>query len=172
MDEAFEAEALAHLDLVYSVARRMVPSPSDAQDLVQETYVRALSGWRRQRPDDVAAWLVTICRNTARDGWRRAAARPIEVFDHPAVHAEVADDDTAARALSNMDGELVHRALWKLPEATREAITMVDLAGLTHAEAAGVLEVPVGTMLARVHRGRKALAALIREEVGEYETRS
>ena len=172
MDEAFEAEALAHLDMVYSVARRMVPSSADAEDLVQETYIKALSGWRKQRPDDVSAWLVTICRNTARDRWRRAAARPVEVFDEIALNNEAAPHDTAQLAISNLDSAMVHRALWQLPEATREAITMVDLAGMTHAEAAGILGQPIGTVLSRVHRGRKALANLIRQEVGEHGARA
>lgn len=164
-DEAFEAEALAHLDLVFSIARRLVSTQAEAEDLVQETYVKALSGWRRKRPDNVQAWLATICRNAAKDGWRRQAARPQEVWDETHLSEMTSSHDTASQAIANLDAAAVHRALWQLPEATREAIALVDLGGMTHEEASKVLDVPRGTVLSRVHRGRKALAELIREEV-------
>ena len=167
-DEAFEVEALAHLDMLYSVARRLVRTQGEAEDLVQETYTRALSGWRRKPPENVAAWLATICRNIARDSWRRQAVRPQEVWEGEHLSEMISPHDTEASALANLDAEAVHRALWELPEATRQAITMVDLGGMTHEEASRALGVPRGTVLSRVHRGRKALAELIREEVKDH----
>lgn len=171
-DEEFERVAMANVDLVYALARRLVPTAADAEDLVQETFLRALTGWRRTPPDDAAAWLATICRNAAKDSYRRRQARPVEVSREAELAAMPATQDTAAQALANLDAREVHDALWQLPTATREAITLVDLCGLTAAAAADVLGVPRGTVLSRVHRGHKALAALIRREVSVDGARS
>lgn len=151
-----------HLDRLHNLARGLTGSAQDAEDLLQETCLLALRGWRRQRPDSPGAWLATVCLNASRSTHRRRAARPREVaadtwlLDRPDEHA-----DTADQALAGVDGQRVHDALDQLPAAQREAITLMDLSGYTAAQVAQIAGAPRGTVLARVHRGRKALAALL-----------
>jgi RNA polymerase sigma-70 factor (ECF subfamily) len=163
-DEEFLRAVGEHLDLVYNLARRLARSRPQTEDLVQETYLRALQGWRRRPPEDVRAWLATICLNIARAGWRRDAARPAEVLDPDAGAAAASAHDTAAEAMSGAVREQVHRALWQLPAPQREAITLMDLCGFTAAEVATMTGAPRGTILARVHRGRQRLAILLQRQ--------
>jgi RNA polymerase sigma-70 factor (ECF subfamily) len=162
-DEAFLQAATEHLDMLYNLARRMTSSRHEAEDLVQETYVRALRGWRRRPPDQVRPWLAAICLNTARSAYRYRGARPTEVLE-PQPGVDVASPlDTAAAAIARIDGDAVHHALGQLPAAQREAIILMDLCGFTAAQVAGLTGVPRGTILARVHRGHKRLARLLEE---------
>lgn len=160
-DDEFLQAVGEHLDLVYNLARRLARSRPQAEDLVQETYLRALRGWRRRPPDDVRAWLATICLNVARAGWRREQSRPAEVLDPDAGTTAVSGHDTAAEAVTAAVRDQVHRALWQLPAAQREAITLMDLCGFTAAEVATMTGTPRSTILARVHRGHKRLATLL-----------
>ena len=153
---------IAHLDRLHNLARGLTSTRQDADDLVQETCLLALVGWRRQRPRDAAAWLTTVCLNASRSAHRRRAARPVECQADPWL-ARQADPsaDTASRALASVDGEQVRAALALLPAPQREAITLMDLSGFTAAETARITGAPRGTVLARVHRGRKALASML-----------
>ena len=150
------------IDLVHNLARRLVRSPGDAEDLVQETLARAWVAWSRGfRPESLRPWLSTICLNLARDRARRVA-RHREVswpddFD-PAGVADVEDE-----AILRVQRALVERALWTLPETQRVAIVLMDICGLTAAETATVTGAPRGTVLARVHRGRKALTDAVHD---------
>ena len=162
---------LRHLDLLHNLARSLTRSREAAEDLVQETCVRALPAWRRQLPDRPDAWLATTCLNAARDAARRRAARPVVVADDGHLLHRPADDDTAEQAVASVRAARVRAAVWQLPTAQREAVALVDLAGLTHQEAADVLGVPRGTVLSRVHRGRIALARQLEEEVAHDRTR-
>ncbi len=166
-DERFLRATLPQLDMVHNLARRLMRSREDAEDLVQETYLHALRGWRRHEPADVRAWLATVCLNVARSAFRARAARPVEWLDREVGHDRLSSSDTAGEALARLDAAAVHRALHRLPAAQREAITLMGLCGFTAAETAQVLGVPRGTVLARVHRGHKALAALVGGEVRE-----
>jgi RNA polymerase sigma-70 factor, ECF subfamily len=160
-DDDFLHAALDHLDMLYNLARRLTSSRHEAEDLVQETYVRALRGWRRHPPERVGPWLATICLNTARSAYRHRDARPTEVLD-PQPGVDVASPlDTAASAMSHVVGDLVHQAMWQLPAPQREAIAMMDLCGFTASQVADMTGVPRGTILARVHRGHKRLAQLL-----------
>ncbi len=150
---------------------RLAPSPEAAEDLIQDTYLRALQGWRRRTPERTAAWLATICLNAWRSEHRRRSTRPVEMPDEGQVARVMAAADTADEALARVDAGLVHDALWRLPVPQREAVTLMDLCGFTASEVAGITRVPRGTVLARVHRGRKALAGLIGQRVGDGETR-
>jgi RNA polymerase sigma-70 factor (ECF subfamily) len=163
-DEEFLRAVGEHLDLVYNLARRLTRSRQHAEDLVQETYLRALRGWRHQPPQDVRAWLATICLNIARAGWRRDSTRPPEVLHPWAGTAQTSEHDTAAEALSGLLRDQVHQALWQLPAAQREAIVLMDLCGFTAAEVATMTGAPRGTILARVHRGHKRLAAVLQRQ--------
>lgn len=159
-ENRFLEETLGHADLVYALARRLVPRGEDAADLVQETYLRAYAAWGRRRPDDVAAWLATICLNAGRDDLRRRGRRPTVLLgtNTPEQRAET---DTAEEAIGRATAATVHAALQSLPDAQRVAITLMDLCGFAAAEVARITGSPRGTVLARVHRGRKLLASLL-----------
>ena len=162
----FLRATLPALDLVHNLARRLVPGRADAEDLVQETYLRAWQAWTAGRPPRrVEPWLATICLNLSRDRARRAATRlevAVEALD------DLADaTDVEAQAIAHSRRAQVERALWALPEPQRVAVTLMDLGGFTAAEAAELLGRPRGSVLAWVHRGRKTLARLVREQEGD-----
>lgn len=163
-DEEFLEVFSTHLDRIFILARGLSSCSQDAEDLVQETCLLALRGWRRRPPQDPAAWFATICLNAARSRHRRRAARPVEVDFEAWLGAVPAAQDTALTALASLDAERVHAGLARLPDPQRQAITLMDLAGFTATEVATVLGCPRGTVLARVHRGRKALAAVLVEQ--------
>ena len=163
-DEEFLRLTLPALDLVHNLARRFARQRGDAEDLVQETYLRAWAAWSSgRRPRRVEPWLATICLNAGRDQARRAAIR----LEAPsAAFADLPDGvDVEGEAIGRVQLGLVERALWALPAEQRVAIALMDLGGLTAAEVAKVTGSPRGTVLARVHRGRKTLARLVVEEV-------
>jgi RNA polymerase sigma-70 factor (ECF subfamily) len=154
---------LAHLPAVYNLARRMARDEGRADDLVQETYLRAFRAFDSYRGGSMRAWLVAICLNAARSEARRLRRRPEEVLDaDPQVSAGTQDVCEAAVASCERDG--IVRALRRLPEPQRTALVLMDVAGLTATEAAEVMACPRGTVLARVHRGRRRLAALLERE--------
>jgi len=161
--EDFLEATLRHADLVHALARRLAPHPQDAADLVQETYLRAYAGWQRRRPDDTGAWLATICLNVGRDERRRHARRTAALVYGPVLDL-AASADTAETALARIDSARIAALLWTLPEAQRIAITLMDLCGFTAAQVARITGAPRGTVLARVHRGRKALARSLSDD--------
>lgn len=164
-DDRFLQATLPAADIVHNLARRLTRSRADAEDLVQETYTRAWAAWSAgRRPDRVTPWLATICLNLVRDGHRRAVNRAEtttweESYDRPG------QIDVAAEALGRVTRSHVETALRRLPEEQRIAITLMDLCGFTAAETAKITSAPRGTVLARVHRGRKKLAQALRQEV-------
>ena len=170
--EEFLHATLGAMDLVYNLARRFSDRVEDTEDLVQETYLAAFRAWRdHRRPRRVEPWIATICLNLGRSRYRTKEHRPIEVQieDRDFRAPEVAEPELAAEA--TMDREALHQAMWRLPEEQRVAITLVDLAGLSTAEAARAMGTPKGTVLSRLHRGRRGLAALLWVEVRGVEER-
>ena len=131
-DEDFLRATMPAFDLVHGVARQCTRREADAEDLVQDTYLAAYRAWRRERrPERVEPWLATICLNLARSRHRVLVRRPREVgLGHaPGLDADPPTrvaDDPELRALANLDGESVHRALWRLEDGQRLAITLVD----------------------------------------------
>jgi RNA polymerase sigma-70 factor (ECF subfamily) len=167
LHEDFLAETLPSLDLVYNLARRMTQRPEDVEDLVQETYLHAFGAWAQgRRPRKVEPWIATICLNAGRSWLRRAASRYEEPEDLDRFEDALASDDVEDEALGRLRQEAVHRALWRLSEGQRIAIALMDLDGLTAAQVSRVTGWPRGTVLSRVHRGRKRLAELIDRKVG------
>ena len=163
--EEFLSSTMGAMDLVYNIARRMVPRAEDAQDLVQETYLAAFAAWvKGRKPDRVERWLATICLNLARSRYRRDARRPQEV---PMELARgVADpSDPEREALASLDAAALRRAMWALEEGQRVALALVDIAGLSTSEAAQAMGTPRGTVLSRLHRGRRSLARLLGDQV-------
>jgi RNA polymerase sigma-70 factor, ECF subfamily len=162
-DDEFLRATLPALDLVHNLARRFTMARADAEDLVQDTYLRAWQAWTAgTRPRRAEPWLATICLNLGRDRLRRASLRSevtVESAQEPA-----ADLDVAAAAIGRVERARIERALWGLTEEQRIAIVLMDIVGFTAAEVATITGSPRGTVLARVHRGRKALARLVGEE--------
>ena len=153
--EEFLEAVLRESDALCALARRLTGSRAQAEDLVQETYLHAYRAWARRRPADVRAWRLNLARSQA----RRRAAHPETLSPDPPVAP--GGGDVAEDALGALTAALVRRALATLSEEQRVAVTLVDLCGFTSAEAAGILGCPRGTVLSRVHRGRKALARLL-----------
>lgn len=163
--DGFLAATLPASDLVYNLARRLMRSEEQVEDLVQETYAKAFEAWvAGKKPRKVEPWLATICLNAGRSVWRKASTRrevPTEIL--PSAPDE--DTDVEKDAVQRVRKELVHEALWQLPEEQRIAITLMDLDGFTAAEVARMTGTPRGTVLTRVHRGRKKLARMVEREV-------
>jgi RNA polymerase sigma-70 factor (ECF subfamily) len=168
---AFLEATLPHLDVVYQVARRAAGDGQDPEDLVQETYLRAYAAFGSWRGGSTRAWLAAICLNAARSQARRRRRRPREVpLGVPLDALPVARpgrgqyaDDVADVVIAGLDAQAVSRCLALLPEPQRVCIVLVDVAGYTARETAEVLGCPRGTVLARVHRGRRRLAQLLAE---------
>src|SRR6516165_357214 len=165
---AFLDTTIPYLDVVWQVARHAAGEGQDPEDLVQETYLRAYAGFDSYRGGNTRAWLAAICLNVARSQARRRRRRPWEASG-PALLDVVpwsggeGAADVADVVIAGLDAEEVSRCLALLPEPQRKCIVLVDVAGYTAREAAEVLGCPRGTVLARVHRGRRRLARLLAE---------
>ena len=156
-DERFETEALPHLRALYGTAYRMTRNAHDAEDLVQETFLRAYRGFDRfEAGTNIRAWLFTILHRARTDAFRRAGRSPrtVEMVDDgPPVPAP-------QEALAS-GAEDIERALLALPEVFRVAVVLRDVEDLSYDEIAGVLDIPIGTVMSRIHRGRALLRAAL-----------
>lgn len=160
----FEEEALGLSDQVYRVARRLVSSREEAEDLVQETYARAFRNWRSFTPGtNLRAWLFRILTNLNIDRGRRQQrtpdTQPIEegdyfLYNRLEAAGDQPDDDKVVERLSQ-DG--VVQALANVPHDFRDVIVLVDIGEFSYRDAAQILDVPVGTVMSRLHRGRRIL---------------
>jgi RNA polymerase sigma-70 factor, ECF subfamily len=170
----FLEATLPHLDVVYQIARQTAVDGQDPEDLVQETYLRAYASFGSFRGGNPRAWLAAICLNVARSEARRRRRRPREVPEpalldvlpqsRPSGGEGAADvADVADVVIASLDAAQVSRCLARLPEPQRLCIVLVDVAGYTARETAEALGCPRGTVLARVHRGRRRLARLLAE---------
>ncbi len=168
---AFLDATLPYLDVVYQVARHATGDGQDPEDLVQETYLRAYAAFGSYRGENTRAWLAAICLNVARSEARRRRRRPWEVPARslldalPVARADGGEGaaDVADVVIAGLDARAVSRCLALLPEPQRVCIVLMDVAGYTARETADVLGCPRGTVLARVHRGRRRLAGLLAE---------
>ncbi|TMK74046.1 MAG: sigma-70 family RNA polymerase sigma factor [Actinobacteria bacterium] len=148
----FEEDALALSDQVYRVARHLVGSREEAEDLVQETYARAFRSWRSFTPGtNLRAWLLRILTNLNIDRGRRVQRQPDD---------GVPDEERVVQRLSQND---VVSALSEVPHDFRDVIVLVDIGDFTYADAAQILDVPVGTVMSRLHRGRRILKKAMAE---------
>ncbi len=167
---AFEAEMLVHLDDVYRYAMSLSRDVTEAEDLVQDTFLQALRHQEQFTPGTNArAWLFTICRNLfLRGRERRGREEPTEGEALEALAADAApaappDADGGFLAAPELD-DVIRRELDRLPEEYREVVMLSDLQDLSYAEIAGVLGVPVGTVKSRLFRGRR----LLQQSLVEY----
>ena len=162
--EAFAAEALGFLEPLYATALRLTRNRADAEDLVQDTFVKAFRfGDRFERGTNLKAWLYTILHNTWRNRRRDASRDAVEVDSERVDQAATgpgapAAFDTPEQILmrATLDSEL-QAALDDLPEAFREAVWLRDVEEFTYAEIAEMLGVPLGTVMSRISRGRRLL---------------
>ncbi len=169
----FEEEALALADQVYRVARRLVSTREEAEDLVQETYARAFRSWQSFTPGtNLRAWLFRILTNLNVDRARRRQrapdTQPLEESDYylanklaSAAGEEVLEQDQVVERLSQ--DSVVH-ALSAIPPQFRDVVVLVDIGDFSYADAAQILDIPVGTVMSRLHRGRRALKHHLAEE--------
>jgi len=162
----FEREALPHVNALYSAALRLARNPDDAQDLLQETMLRAYRFFGQYTAGtNCRAWLLTILYNNFRNGFRTAAreqlaARP-EDFDHELDNLTFRDDpardNPEALLLDSVMDHEVRQALESIPGDFRAALIMVDIEELDYTEVARVLAIPIGTVKSRISRGRQLM---------------
>jgi RNA polymerase sigma-70 factor, ECF subfamily len=160
--QEFESEALVHLDTLYNVALRLCGNASDAEDLVQDTVTKAYRAWNKyERGTNCRAWLVTIMRNTFINQFRRESRRPSSVqFDSVediSVFESVQERDPEGSFFHSIVDDRVKQAIQDLPEEFRIPVVLSDVEGLSYAEIAEILDLPVGTVKSRLFRGRRRL---------------
>ena len=171
---AFENEALSHLDRLYSAALRMTRNSADAEDLVQETYVKALRGRDSFKPGtNMKAWLYRILTNTYINSYRKAVRSPQmsgddEVTDWQLARAASHDSQglrsAEMEALENTPDAAVAAAMAGLAENYRLAVYLSDVEGFSYKEIAAIMDTPIGTVMSRLNRGRSQL----RKALAEY----
>jgi RNA polymerase sigma-70 factor, ECF subfamily len=172
----FEEEALSLSDQVYGVARRLVGSREEAEDLVQETYARAFRSWRSFQPGtNLRAWLFRILTNLNIDRGRKVQRtpdmQPLEESDYflynkleESTTAGTPDERRVVERLSQNDAVT---ALADLPHDFRDVVLLVDLADFTYSDAAQILDIPIGTVMSRLHRGRRMLKRTLADSAVE-----
>src|SRR5215204_7730750 len=161
-DAEFARAALSHIDSLYGTALRLTRRAADAEDLVQDTYLKAFrSAHQFERGTNLKAWLFTILHNTFRNMRRHDGRNPVDVDSDAVERApnEGPADQSPEQILSRqtLDADL-QAALDALPDAFRQAVWLRDVEELTYAEMAQVLDVPIGTVMSRISRGRRALS--------------
>ena len=150
----FEELFLPHLDAAYNLARWIVERDQDAQDVVQEAYVRALKGFKGFRGTNARAWLLTIVRNTAYN-WSRKQPSNIIPFDE-AIHVAPIEEPVAEADLEERKRQL-YEALSRLSVDFREVLLLYEIEGWSYKQIASALNVPVGTIMSRLSRARRRL---------------
>jgi RNA polymerase sigma-70 factor, ECF subfamily len=163
---SFDDEALPHLDALYRVALRLTMDPTQAEDLVQDTMLKAYRSWRQYRPGTNAkGWLLTILRNTFINDYRRRKLEPIamdlEAAEPHAISREMAESDPEGAFFSQIVDEKVLEAIDALPTEFREVLVLSDMEGMSYADIAEALHVPVGTVKSRLFRARRQLQAAL-----------
>ncbi|HEY6679201.1 MAG TPA: sigma-70 family RNA polymerase sigma factor [Actinomycetota bacterium] len=174
--ERFEREVLPLLPNLYSAALRMTRNPADAEDLVQETYLRAYRGFSGfEEGTNLRAWMYRILTNTFINSYRKKQREPVTVqeddldewylFDK--LGESGVEPSAEAEVIRSMPDEDVQKALEALPEGFRLAVLLADVEGFSYKEIAEILGIPIGTVMSRLHRGRRALEKALWERVRE-----
>ncbi len=169
----FEATAVPHMDTLYDAALRLTGQPAAAQDLTQETMLRALRSFATFKPGtNCKAWLLRIQYNLFCTQYRKDRRLPLvwlDATDEPSIEPASFEPGPEEQAVRQIDRENVRRAIARLPQEFRTAVTLVDIHGLSCAEAAEVMGVPRGTILSRLHRARRRLEGLLTPELGRVQ---
>jgi RNA polymerase sigma-70 factor (ECF subfamily) len=163
----FEEEALELSDQVYRVARRLVGSREEADDLVQQTYERAFRSWRQFTPGtNMRAWLLRILTNLNIDRGRRQQRTPqttsideaADYFLYNRLEASSPDGNADEdRVMERLSQDSIVEALSDVPHDFRDVVVLVDIGEFSYADAAQILDIPIGTVMSRLHRGRRVL---------------
>ena len=174
----FEEEALSLSDQVYGVARRLVGSREEAEDLVQETYARAFRSWRSFQPGtNLRAWLFRILTNLNIDRGRKVQRTPdmqplaeSDYFLYNQLEESTTDGTPdQRRVVDRLSQNDAVTALADLPHDFRDVVLLVDLADFTYSDAAQILDIPIGTVMSRLHRGRRMLKRTLADSAVEEE---
>lgn len=165
----FAADAMEYSKQLYAAAMRMTRNPADAEDLVQETFLKAYRAYDSfTAGTNLKAWLYRILTNTYINKYRKAARRPDEVdlgdVEDLYLYRRIGSEESAEASRTTEDRVLdglvesdIKRAVESLPENFRIPVLLADLEGLSYQEIADILEIPIGTVMSRLHRGRKAM---------------
>ncbi|WP_040421522.1 sigma-70 family RNA polymerase sigma factor [Corynebacterium timonense] len=175
--ERFTHEAMPLLDQLYGGALRMTRNPQDAEDLVQETYLKAFNAFGSFTPGtNLKAWLYRIMTNTYINTYRKKQRRPVEtsaddITDHQlytsSSHDSMGLESAEVEALKSMPNTRISQALNELNEDYRMVVYYADVEGLAYKEIAEVMDIPLGTVMSRLHRGRKQLRGMLKDVANE-----
>ena len=161
----FEREALPHMDLLYNFALRMTNNAADADDLLQDTYLKAFRFWDKyEQGTNVRAWLFRIMKNSYINRYRKESKEPdtvdyddVKDFYNTVRDSTVDSNDLQQAVFGNLLDDEVARAVSDLPEDFRTVVILCDIEGLPYEEIAEFVDTPLGTVRSRLHRGRKLL---------------